>query len=138
MLIDEALDAIADRLSAIVGLTVTTDPGARVTPPMALVTDGQIEYHSTFGRGYDQLNVPITVYVSKADSAEGALELRLYKSGHGDLSIRQALETAPDPTDNLEALVAVTGDAGIVDRGNGEMFLTLQVAATAQIKGKES
>lgn len=135
MLIDEALDAIAHRLRAIDGLTVTTDPGATVSVPMALVTDGTVEYHSTFARGYDALNVNVTVYVSQADSAEGALEARRYKSGHGDRSIRSALETGTDA--GLEAVVAVTGDVGVSDRDGGS-YVTLQVAATAQILGKES
>ena len=137
MLIDEALTAIKTRLEAIDGLTVTTDPGATVVVPMALVTDGTIEYHSTFARGYDQLNVNITVFVSQADSTEGALEARDYKSGHGSKSVRAALETVPSPTDDVQALVAVTGDVVQVDRGGGS-FIALQMAATAQILGKES
>lgn len=135
MLIDTALDILKGRLETIDGLTVTTDPGAEVSPPMALVTDGQIEYHSTFARGHDALNFLVTVYVSRADSAEGALEARQYKSGHGDKSIRAALETGNDA--GLAAVIAVTGDIGVSERGGGS-FVTLQVAGTAQISGKES
>lgn len=138
MLIATALEAVADRLRTIDGLTVTTDPGTSAAPvvPMAQVMDGEMEYHSTFMRGYDTLNFTITVFVSKADSAQGALEVRDYKSGHGAKSILAALEAAPTPNDDLEAVVAQTGNVGIVDR-DGTSYITLQVAATMQIKAKE-
>jgi len=134
VLIDAALDAIKTRLETIDGLTVTTDPGVGVVPPMARVMDGQIEYHSTFARGYDQLNFTVTLYVSRADSAEGALEARDYKSGHGSKSVRSALETGTDA--GLEAVVVTTGEVGTAEAG-GESYITLQVQATAQLAGKE-
>ena len=139
MKIPEALDALAARLATIDGLTVTTDPGAKITPPMALVTDGIIEYDSTFGRGLDQLEVIVMVYVSVADSAEGAFEVREYKSGHGELSISQALRTPvvgdvfPTVTTNAESAVTT-----IDERPSGERYLTLRVSTIVQIPGKES
>ena len=136
MTIDEVLAAVKARLETIDGLTVTTDPGITVKAvPMAQVLDGQMEYHSTFGRGYDALSMSITVYVSRVDSAEGVLEARDYKSGHGTKSIRAALETAPSPDDGLEALVAVTGETGTASDAEGTSWITMQMQATAQIKG---
>ena len=138
MLVQAVLDAVKARLETIDGLTVTTDPGATVVVPMAVVSDGEMEYHATFGRGYDTLNINIAVYVSRADSNEGVSEVRAFKSGYGDKSIRKALETAPAAADGLNtSLVAQTGTAGVATV-QGETFVTLQVSATAQIEGKES
>ena len=138
MSVQAILDAAADRLRTIDGLTVTTDPSATVVPPMAVVTDGEMEYHATFGRGYDTLNVSVTVYISRADSNEGVSEVRAYKSGYGDKSVRAALETAPVAADGINAsMVAQTGTAGVSER-DGTSWVTLQVSATAQIDGKAS
>lgn len=132
MTLDEALTAIARRLDAIPDLTVTTDPGAVVNPPMALVNDGTVEYHATMNDNYAELTVVVTVYVSKADSAEGALEIRQYKSPSGAKSISQAIETAVSG-DELEAgrnrtLRAISGETSVIGRGeSSEGWLALTV-----------
>ena len=140
MLIAAYLEAVADRLHTVDSLTVTTDPGAKITPPMALVTDGTIEYFQSFARGHDTLNLTITVYVSAADSAEGALEVRDYKSGYGAKSIRAALMTSTGAGDAIpnNTLIATSGDVQVIDRANGESYLALIVNATALLPGKES
>ena len=46
MLLPDALDILADRLRAIDGLTVTTDPAAEVVVPMAGVEDGELDFNT--------------------------------------------------------------------------------------------
>ena len=138
MLIPDVLDAVRTRLLTIDGLTVTTDPGVSpITVPMASIEDQQIEYHATFGRGYDALSVRVRVFISDADSPSGAFEVRSYKSGHGARSIRAALETSAGVSDTFPngSIVAVTGDTGVIEMG-GARWLALDVIATAQIPGK--
>ena len=138
MKIPDVLDAIAARLATIDGLTVTTDPGAPVVVPMALVVDGQMEYHATFGRGFDTLNVDITVFVSRSESSEGAFEAREYKSGHGARSIRAALETSTGVGDVFpnQSIRAGLANDTVAARGDAS-FIAIEVTATAQIPGKE-
>lgn len=136
MEIPDVLDAVADRLRTISGLTVTTNPGATVAVPMAVVSDGDIEYHATFGRGFDSLEVRIRVYVSKADNPAGFAEVREFKSGHGTKSIRAALETVPDTADGLNmSLTAQTGTDGLDVRLDDSNYLTVDVIASAEIGG---
>ncbi len=136
MLIDAALDAIVTRLETINGLTVTIDPEATVVTPMARVLDGEMRYHASFGRGHDELTVNITVYVSDADSSSGVEEARDYKSGHGDKSIRAALETSAGGNDTFpnSSIKAETGNVGVVEHGGGR-YIALQLEATALIPG---
>lgn len=105
MLLDEALDILKARLETIDGLTVTTDPMVTVVVPMAVVRLGDLDYNETYVRGGIKAFFDVRVYVSQADSAEGLLEARDYLSGHGDKSVRAALDTPA--VDGLESRVVV-------------------------------
>lgn len=135
MLVDAVLDAVKTRLETIDGLTVTTNPNSPVVPPMAVVTDGDMEYHATFGRGFDALDLTIDVHLSSVDSTSGLLEARDYKSGHGAKSIRAALETAVADEFPNGTLVAVTGRVTTAEADGDGMYIRLTVDATAQIPG---
>lgn len=134
MLIADALEIIKGRLEQIDGLTVTTTPGQTVVPPMAEVLDGEMEYHSTFGRGYDAQAFTITLFVSEADNAAGVLEAREFKSGHGPKSIRAALESGSTP--GFEGEVVESAVTGFAERDG--RYITVVFRATAQLSGKAS
>lgn len=140
MIIADVLAGLAARVERIGGVTVTTDPNATVVVPMAVVTDESIDYHATMGRGSDDVNVAVTLYVSRSDSPEGSFEVRAYLSGHGDRSIRAAIETSCGPHDPLNAAMvrAVSGthdDAAEVP--TGESFITATVTALVTVSGTE-
>ena len=140
MLIPDFLEGLADRLRTIDSLTVTTDPGVGVAVDMALVEDGEIDYHSTFARGYDAATFRVTVYVSRADSGEGVHQARLYKSGHGELSLRAAIETPTGPSDplvDMPSIVCDTARVGVSSAGDSS-YVTVVLEGTAQLAGKES
>jgi len=138
MKIPDLLDGLAERLRTIDGLTVTTDPGANVAVPMAIVSDGDITYNATMGRGSDDVDVVVSVYVSRSESSEGAFEVRDYKSGHGDNSIRTALETSIGATDTLATagvMVRVDSAAsGISTRGDAS-YIVVNVSLLATVSG---
>ncbi len=138
MLIPAVLDAVAARIDAIDELTVTTNPGVTVVAPMAVVSDEQMQYHSTFSslRGFSTLEMRVRIYVSEADDEQGALEIRNYKSAHGGRSISKAIETATLAADDFPngTLVATVGDTGVVE--NGGKWLVLDVSVTAEIPGE--
>ena len=129
MLVDEALDILKTRLETVDGLTVTTDPVVTVVVPMAVIEDGELDYNHTFGRGAAMLTFTVTVYVSTSDSAEGLYEARRYLSGHGDLSVRAALDTPG--TDALLSKVVV--DTGV--RGESDNFITAEFTGRAHVPG---
>ena len=130
MQLSDALDILKARLEAIDGLTVTTDPKVPVVVPMALIADGEMDYNHSFGRGAAMLSFEVTVYVSEADSGEGLYEARSYLSGHGDRSVREALDT-PSTTDDLLAKVVI--DTGV--RESSDNYITAVFAGRAHIPG---
>ena len=131
MQLSDALDILKARLESIDGLTVTTDPKVPVVVPMAVITDGELEYNESFTRGAAQLAFEVTVYVSEADSGEGLYEARSYLSGHGDYSVRQALETEAMGGDLLLKKVVV--DTGV--RESSDNYITAVFACRAHVPG---
>jgi hypothetical protein len=129
MELDEALDILADRLRTIPKLTVTTDPLAEVVVPMAVVTDTEMDYNQSMRRGDATLTFAVTVYVAQSDSPTGHQEARRYLSGHGDKSVREALDTPAD--DALLAKVAV--DTGT--RGDSGTYITAEFVGRSHIPG---
>jgi len=142
MLISELLDGLADRLRCIDGLTVSVDPSATVSVPMAVVTDGEVGYHETMTpRNLYRVDAVVTVYISRADNEQGALESRSYRSNHGDLSIPAALETSTgtlDPLNDVNTIVTNTSTAGVVTSVGGESYYGARFEITAHIPGATS
>jgi hypothetical protein len=132
VLLSDALDILADRLDTIAGLTVSTDPAVTIVVPMAVVSDVELDYNESMRRGAALLTFAVTVYVSQADSSEGLYEARRYLSGHGDLSIRDALETQPDAGDLLLNKVSV--DTG--ERSESDNYIIATFTGRAHIPGE--
>ena len=137
MMIDTYLAGVAARLDTIAGLTVTTNPLATIVPPMALVTDGPIEYDQSFGRGSDTLTVMVMVFVSLTASEESVRLAREFKSGHGAKSIKAAIETSIGAADVIpnRTLTATGGTIGEDGRPDGSSHLVMQITATAHLPG---
>lgn len=131
MQLSDALDILKQRLETIPGLTVTTDPKIPVVVPMALIEDGEVEYNESFTRGASLLAFQVTVYVSEADSGEGLYEARSYLSGHGDNSVRAALETQLTGGDELLKKVVV--DTGV--RESSDNYITAVFAGRSHVPG---
>ena len=131
MLLDDALGILKTRLESIDGLTVTTDPKVPVVVPMAVITDGESDYNVSYGRGAALLAFDVIVYVSEADSGEGLYEARRYLSGHGDYSVRAALEAEATGGDLLLQKVVV--DTGV--RSASDNFITAEFACRAHVPG---
>jgi hypothetical protein len=129
VLIDEALDILKARLETVDGLTVSTDPAVTIVVPMAVISDSELDYNESMRRGAALLTFSVTVYVSQADSGEGLYEARRYLSGHGELSVREALDTPG--TDDLLSKVVV--DSGV--RGESDNYITAEFIGRAHIPG---
>ena len=65
MLIGDYLDGVVARIDTIAGLTVTTDPALAIAPPMAVVAESGVSYDAAFGRGQDNIELDVTVYISR-------------------------------------------------------------------------
>jgi hypothetical protein len=90
------MDELGDAVDKIVGLRVYRWPPGKVTPPAAIVDYPEtLTFDRTYGRGTDDMIVPIVVVVGKA-SVRGARDrLARYCRGDGSSSIKTAVEGHP-------------------------------------------
>lgn len=139
MLIGDYLDGVVARIDTIAGLTVTTDPALAIAPPMAVVAESGVSYDAAFGRGQDNIELDVTVYISRGDSLTALDESRLYMSGHGAKSIRAALETSTGGSDTIpnKTLRAESASTDSNTDASGAGFVVLTIRATGLIPGKE-
>lgn len=93
MLLSTVRDGFTTRLKTIPGMEVQSY-GDTPTVPSAAFEPPDIEYHGTMARGSDDLEYTIWVYVANADNGEAVRIVETYMSGHGDRSVRRALETS--------------------------------------------
>jgi hypothetical protein len=130
MLLDDALETLAERLRSIDGLTVTTDPAVTIDTPMAVVDDVEMNFNQSMRRGDALLTFEVTVYVCRSDSESGLTDARGYLSGHGDTSIRAALDTPRTDDDLLAKAVVDTGS-----KGESDSYITVTFAGSTHVPG---
>lgn len=94
----EVQDALIGALSAVEGLRVLPYWADSVAPPVA-VLDWPVSgsYDSTMARGMDELTLPISVFVGRADARASLANLSAYLDGSGERSIKEALESYQSP-----------------------------------------
>jgi hypothetical protein len=101
------MQAIADRLSTIDGLTCFGYPPAKVTPPAAWVDyPDLIKFDETYGRGMDTMPLMVVVVLGRVSDQSVRDQMGAYANGSGVSSIKQVLETG---TYTAFDLVSVTG-----------------------------
>jgi len=87
------MQAIGTRLSTISGLRVTAYVSDQVNPPAAVVGVPPIpQYHGTFAHGKFQLEIPVTVLVSKVVDRIDQPALAAFADISGTNSIHAAIE----------------------------------------------
>lgn len=93
MILSDVMDQLGEALSAIEGLRVKPYTEQRVSPPVAQVNlPRTYTYDATMGRGSDDIEIPITVYVGRFDAESSRNALGRYVDGTGGLSVKQAIE----------------------------------------------
>jgi hypothetical protein len=83
---------IDTRLATITGLRHTAFMPDKITPPMAVVGDVEIDFDLTMQRGFDSIEVKVRVYASRASDRAGQSVLDGYLKGTGATSIKTAIE----------------------------------------------
>jgi len=90
--INAVVAELAAQLDTITGLRVHPEPPGTVTPPAAVVTFPDITFDATYGRGMDELELPVVLVLAKvADRASGK-KIRAYVSGSGASSVKAVVE----------------------------------------------
>lgn len=101
------MQAISDRLDTIGGLRCFAYPAPKVNPPAAVVSyPDEITFDETYGRGMDQMTLPVVVVVGKVSDRAARDQIAAYCNGSGASSVKQVLESG---TYTAFDVVRVTG-----------------------------
>jgi hypothetical protein len=112
MILEDVMQALADRADTIDGLRCFAYPPDKVHPPTFLVELPEtVNFDGTYARGMDSLTIPAIVLVGRADARVSVKNLVPYLAGSGPQSIKQVLEsgtyTAMDTVHVAQAELAV-------------------------------
>jgi len=91
--LSELRDGIAENLSSIVGLRVSSFMPDNPNPPMAVVTPQNIEYHKSFNNGFNTYTFVVSVFVARVSERAGQANLDAYCASTGSSSIKSAIES---------------------------------------------
>lgn len=86
-------DGIAENLSTIVGLRVSSFVPDNPNPPMAVVTPQSIEYHKSFNNGFNTYSFVVSVFVARVSERTAQANLDAYCASTGSSSIKSAIES---------------------------------------------
>jgi hypothetical protein len=90
----DVMDAVANRLDTITSLRVHAYPPGTVTPPAAVVSYPEtVAFDETYGRGMDQMTVPVVLVVGKVSDRAARDALGAYCDGSGSASVKAVLES---------------------------------------------
>lgn len=93
MNLSNVMDQIAIQLDTIAGLHVYAYPADSITPPAAIVGYPEtITYDVTFGRGVDQIDLPVFVLVERTPDRTARATLAPYLDGSGAESFKAVLK----------------------------------------------
>ena len=136
MLLSALQTGLVDRLLTVDGLTVSKWETPVIEPPHAVVRPASVTYNATMGRGSDDVEFSILVITSRADTETGLDELHEFAAGHGDRSIRAALETSLGASDQInDCMIRVdAAEIGATDVGDAS-YLTATFAVFTTIDG---
>jgi hypothetical protein len=92
--IGAVMDQVAARLATIADLRTYAYPRSAITPPAAVVSYPEtVTFDVTYGRGMDQLTLPIVLAVGKPTERATRDQAAAFADGAGAESIKQVLES---------------------------------------------
>jgi hypothetical protein len=94
MNVGAVMQEVADRLDTITNLRVFAHPVKKATAPYAVVDyPDDYTYDATYGRGMDQMTLPVVVWVSNVTDRSAREAISGYLSGSGSSSVKEVLES---------------------------------------------
>lgn len=114
MNIRDVMDEIAAKLDTITGLRAFGYPIARLPLPGAVVgLPDDITFDAAYGRGSDELTLPLWVMVARGDERAAAQQVAEYLNGTGTKSVKTAVDSTRTNTytacDTVTIARAATG-----------------------------
>lgn len=90
----DVMQAVADRLDTVQGLRVFAYPPDALHPPAAVVTYPETyTFDATYGRGMDQISLPLVVVVGRVSDRASRDVIGAYVDGSGTQSVKQVVES---------------------------------------------
>lgn len=86
-------EGIAENLSTIIGLRVSSYVPDNPNAPMAVVSPQNIEYHKSFANGFNTYNFIVAVFVARVSERTAQNSLDAYCASTGSSSIKSAIES---------------------------------------------
>ena len=102
----DVAEELSTQLGTILKGRCTPTPPDTIIPPCGFIFDAETEYHGTYQRGMDTVNLSATVLVAKIPIDEAWKQISAFASGSGDKSVRAVLE---EGTYTSFDVVTVTG-----------------------------
>jgi hypothetical protein len=114
MNVQEVMDEIGAKLDTITGLRVFAYAPDDVPVPAAIVgLPEDIQFDQTYGRGSDEMDVPVWVLVAVNADRSSSKELAAYLNGSGSKSVKTKLDSKANNTytkcDTVRVTRAETG-----------------------------
>ena len=130
MSIQTIRDGLKTRLQTITGLRAADTIPEQITPPIAVISVGSVDYSQSFGgSGLTAFNFVVTVFVSRPSTRTGQNLLDDYMEPTGATSIRAALEAVPGLSGaSQDVYVSGVSNVGNVTLEDGVTYLTADFA----------
>lgn len=120
----DVMAEIGSKLETIDGLRVFPYDVAKIPPPGAVVAlPESVDFDATYGRGSDEMTIPVFVMVARTDSRSAHLELGAYLNGSGTKSVKAVVDSTNSNTYTACDTVTVTrAEPGYYTSGGVEML----------------
>lgn len=94
MILSDVMDEVGEALEVIDGLRAFPYWQDKISPPAVVVAwPDSYSFDQTMGRGSDQIVLPVTVIVGRADARTSRDRLAQYVAGSGAASVKAAIES---------------------------------------------
>lgn len=114
MIVEAVMDELGERLSLIENLNVHPYEADKISPPAALISlPTQIDYDRTYIRGMDQLDLIVTILVSRVGAKVRRDKVAPYSDGSGPRSLKSILEKGPNRS--FDEITVRTGAFDIIN-----------------------
>lgn len=126
MIIENVMDDIGNRLDTISGLRVHNYEADEISVPAGLVSlPGNINYHSTYGAGFCQATLEVTILVSKVEDRIRRKQIAPFADTSGSRSVKAVLESGTYTA--FDSLQVQTGRFTVVNIAGDDYlaFITL-------------
>lgn len=121
---------LATNIGTVPGLRVTTETTDNPTPPVAVITLDNIDYHNAMKNGLTTYNFLVTVVVGRAAEREMQRKLDAYCQPTGAQSVKAAIESNRSLSGVIHDLIVVSANPTGNITINDQTYLAAEFTVT--------